>query len=131
MRHHIRVHQEDCDDPFVDELQFRCADNVHCTYIFDRCNGINNCADGSDEVGCATTTHGATLEVVTGYASTILTPAIHEHILFDRECTIDSLGSFEGHTLIEMSMEDKRNNQRQDSDEDPPAKAHTRLRSQA
>ena len=57
-----------------------CADNVHCTHIFGKCNGTSNCANGSDEVGCATTTHGATLEAVTGYASTILAPAIHEHL---------------------------------------------------
>jgi len=101
------LHQEECNVPFQDELQFRCADNVHCTHIFGKCNGINNCADGSDEVGCATTTHGATLEAMSGYTSTILTPAIHDHLFFDREYTIDSLGSFEGHALIKMSNEDK------------------------
>jgi len=101
------LHQEECKSPFYDSLQFRCADNVHCTHIFGKCNGINNCADGSDEVGCATTTHGVVEEATSGYSVDILTPELHTHVFQDREYTIDSLGSFAGHTFIQMSNEDK------------------------
>jgi len=87
-------------------VQFRCADNT-CTHIAGRCNGVNNCADGSDEQGCATTTTGLTLEAYTGFTATIETPAVGSSVFYDRTYTFDSLGSFTGHSFIMMSNEDK------------------------
>merc|ERR1719181_186042 len=80
---------QECQDPVISDVQFRCADNT-CTHIAGRCNGVNNCADGSDEQGCATTTTGLTLEAMTGYTA-----------------TFETLGSFTGHSFIKMSNEDK------------------------
>jgi hypothetical protein len=97
---------QECQDPFVSDVQFRCADNT-CTDIAGRCNGVNNCADGSDEQGCATTTTGLTLEAMTGYTATIETPAVNSQVFYDRTYTFDSLGSFTGHSVIKMSNEDK------------------------
>jgi hypothetical protein len=97
---------QECQDPFVSDVQFRCADNT-CTDIAGRCNGVNNCADGSDEQGCATTTTGLTLEAMTGYTATIETPAVNSQVFYDRTYTFDSLGSFTGHSFIKMSNEDK------------------------
>jgi len=97
---------EECNDPFVGDLQFRCADNM-CTPMAGKCNGVNNCADGSDEVGCATSPHGTTIEAMTGYTATFETPELHSHVFYDREYTFDSLGSFTGHSYIKMYNEDK------------------------
>jgi hypothetical protein len=68
---------------------------------------VQNCADSSDEEGCPSTTQGLTLEAFTGYTATIETPAIGEFVFYDRTYTFDSLGSFEGHSYIKMSNEDK------------------------
>merc|ERR1719453_796627 len=97
---------QECQDPVISDVQFRCADNT-CTHIAGRCNGVNNCADGSDEQGCATTTTGLTLEAMTGFTATIETPAIGSTVFYDRTYTFDSLGSFTGHSFIKMSNEDK------------------------
>jgi len=97
---------QECQDPFVSDVQFRCADNT-CTHIAGRCNGVNNCADGSDEDGCPSTTQGLTLEAFTGYTATIETPAINSLVFYDRSYTFDSLGSFSGHSFVKMSNEDK------------------------
>jgi len=93
-------------DALPNDHQFQCADNT-CTHIHGRCNGIANCADGSDEQGCATTTQGLTLEAMTGFSATIESPAVNSAIFYDRTYTIDSLGSFTGHSFIKMSNEDK------------------------
>jgi hypothetical protein len=100
------LQSEECKDPFVADLQFQCSDGS-CTHIAGRCNGVNNCGDGSDEQGCATTTTGLTLEAFTGYTATIETPAINTAVFYDRSYTFDSLGSFMGHSFIKMSNEDK------------------------
>merc|ERR1719453_362536 len=97
---------QECQDPVISDVQFRCADNT-CTHIAGRCNGVNNCADGSDEQGCATTTTGLTLEAMTGFTATIETPAIGSTVFYDRTYTFDSLGSFTGHSFIKVSNEDK------------------------
>merc|ERR1719424_679349 len=67
---------QQCQDPFVGDVQFRCASDDTCTHIAGRCNGVNNCADGSDEEGCPSTTQGLTLEAFTGYTATITHPAV-------------------------------------------------------
>jgi len=100
------LHNEECQDPFISDVQFRCADNT-CTHIHGRCNGVNNCADGSDEMNCATTTHHLTLEATTGYTSSVETPAVGDDVFYDRLYTFHSLGSFAGQTFIKMSNEDK------------------------
>merc|ERR1719446_213333 len=97
---------QECHDPFISDVQFRCADNT-CTHIAGRCNGVNNCADGSDEQGCATTSTGVTLEAMTGFTATIETPAAGSNVFYDRTYTFESLGSFVGHSFIKMSNEDK------------------------
>jgi hypothetical protein len=98
---------EVCREPFVDELQVKCADNVHCVNKAGKCNGINNCPDGSDEVGCATTTHGVSIEAMSGFTSSMQAPELHDLLFYDRQYTIDSLGSFSGHSLVKVSNEDK------------------------
>jgi hypothetical protein len=103
---HAILGTQACLDPFTSDVQFRCADNT-CTHVAGRCNGVNNCADGSDEQGCATTTQGLTLEAMTGFTATIETPAVESYVFYDRQYTFDSLGSFAGHSFIKMSNEDK------------------------
>ena len=83
------LQSEECKDPFISELQFRCADNT-CTHLAGKCNGIDHCVDGSDEVGCATTTHGVEIEAMTGFSATTEAPALHDHLFYDREYTKDT-----------------------------------------
>ncbi|CAH8611327.1 unnamed protein product [Dicrocoelium dendriticum] len=42
--------QSVCQSP---QLQFQCFDSSTCVAIYDKCNGIAECPDGSDEVGCS------------------------------------------------------------------------------
>jgi len=88
------------------DAQFQCADGT-CTHIHGRCNGVSNCADGSDEQNCATTSHQVTLEATTGYTSSVETPHAGDAVFYDREYTFDSLGDFVGQTYIKASNEDK------------------------
>jgi len=97
---------QECQVPFVSDVQFQCADGS-CTHIAGRCNGVSNCADGSDENGCPSTTQGLTLEAFTGYTATIIQPAVNELVFHDRTYVFDSLGSFSGLSYIKMSNEDK------------------------
>jgi len=97
---------QECQVPFVSDVQFQCADGS-CTHVAGKCNGVANCADGSDEDGCPSTTTGVTLEAMTGFTATILTPEINSLVFTDRTYTFDSLGSFAGHSFIQMSNEDK------------------------
>jgi len=100
------LESEVCQDPFVSDVQFRCADDT-CTHIHGRCNGVNNCADGSDEEGCSPGTTGLTIEATTGYTASIEVPTLHSEVFYDRQYTFDSLGSFSGHSYIKMANEDK------------------------
>jgi len=100
------LQSEVCQEPFISDVQFRCADNT-CTHIEGRCNGVNNCADGSDEQGCTHGITGLTIEATTGYTASIEIPTVHSEVFYDRQYTFDSLGSFTGHSYIKMSNEDK------------------------
>jgi hypothetical protein len=97
---------QECQVPFVSDVQYQCGDGS-CTDIAGRCNGIDNCGDGSDEAGCPTTTTELTIEAYTGFTATIVTPAVNEAVFYDRSYSFDSLGSFTGHSYIKMSNEDK------------------------
>jgi len=99
--------EQECNTPFSTDVQFQCASGGMCAPIAGKCNGVNNCADGSDEEGCATTTTDITLEAMTGFTATIETPAINSLVFYDRSYTFDSLGSFTGHSVIKMANEDK------------------------
>jgi len=100
------LHTEECQEPFVSDLQFRCGDNT-CAPAAGLCNGVNNCADGSDERNCATTTQHVTLEATSGYTSSIEHPEIGDATFYDRQYTFESLGSFVGRTFVKSSNEDK------------------------
>merc|ERR1719329_1879402 len=96
-----------CQDPFVSDVQFRCADTTQCTPIEGRCNGVPNCADGSDEAGCGAGTTGLTIEATTGYTASIEVPSLHSEVFYDRQYRFDSLGSLAGYSFIKMSNDDK------------------------
>jgi len=100
------LQSEECQDPFITDVQFRCADNT-CTHIEGRCNGVSNCADGSDEEGCLPGVSGLTIEAITGYTATVEVPTVHSEVFYDRQYTFDSLGSLGGLSYIKMSNEDK------------------------
>jgi len=97
---------EECQEPFLSDVQFQCGDGT-CTHAAGRCNGISNCADGSDEQGCPTTTVGVTVEAMTGFTATVVTPGLEESVFTDRTYVFDSLGSFSGYSYVRMSNEDK------------------------
>jgi len=100
------LQNDECQESFISDVQFRCADNT-CTPIEGRCNGVSNCADGSDEQGCSSGITGLTIEATTGYTASIEIPTLHSEVFYDRQYTFDSLGSFSGHSYIKMSNEDK------------------------
>ena len=100
------LNREECQDPLVSDVQFRCLDNA-CIPIEGKCNGVNNCADGSDESGCVAGTTGVTLEPTTGRTATIETPALQSTVFSDRQYTFDSLGSFTGYSYVKMWNDDK------------------------
>jgi hypothetical protein len=97
---------QECNEDFSPDVQFRCGDNS-CTHVAGRCNGVNNCADGSDEDGCPSTTQGLTLEAFTGYTATIVAPEVNSLVFTDRTYVFDSLGSFSTTSYIRMSNKDK------------------------
>jgi len=99
--------EQECNTPFSTDVQFQCATGGMCAPAAGKCNGVANCADGSDETGCATTTTELTIEAMTGYTATIVTPAINEAVFHDRTYIFDNLGSFTGQSFIKMSNEDK------------------------
>jgi hypothetical protein len=98
---------EECQEPLISDVQFRCGATDRCTHIVGRCNGVNNCPGGEDEADCPSTTTGLTLEAMTGFTATITSPAINSLVFSDRTYTFKSLGSFQGHDFIQMHNEDK------------------------
>jgi hypothetical protein len=89
-----------------DDVQFFCADGS-CTAVEGRCNGHNNCADGSDEAACPTNVDGVTVETSTGLPATLETITNGAHVFHDREYTFKSIGSFTGMKMVKISNDDK------------------------
>jgi hypothetical protein len=106
---------EVCQEPFVADLQFQCADGIHCTHIHGRCNGIPNCpdfngqADTSDEDGCSFgTAPTLTLEPTTGFSATVeMHTTVGSHVFYDRDYTFDSLGGLADKTYVKIHNDDK------------------------
>ena len=93
-----------------DDVQFFCASG-ECTSIEARCNGVNNCADGSDEAGCTFTSAGVTIEATSGFTSSQETISASSMVFHDRDYHFESLGSLSGMTYIKSSNEDKHTSQ--------------------
>jgi len=89
-----------------DDVQFFCADGS-CTAVEGRCNGHNNCADGSDEANCPENTDGVTLESSSGLMTTLETIQTGAYAFHDRLYTFKSLGHFTGMKMVKGSNEDK------------------------
>jgi len=91
-----------------DDVQFFCASG-ECTSIEAKCNGINNCLDGSDESNCPTTgTVGLMLEATSGFTvSTEATISANTRVFHDRQYHFESVGSMTGLTHIKSSNDDK------------------------
>jgi len=90
-----------------DDVQFFCASGA-CTSIEAKCNGINNCLDGSDESNCPTGTVGLTLEATSGFTvSTEATISTNTRVFHDRQYHFESVGSMTGLTHIKSSNDDK------------------------
>jgi len=96
-----------CQDPFVSDVQFRC-DNGECIDIAGKCNGVDNCADDSDERDCTSDTTGVTLEAMDGLMATIQMVVPNSQVFYDRSYTFSSLGDLAEHSFIKMSNDDKR-----------------------
>jgi len=100
-----------------DDVQFFCNDGS-CTSVEGRCNGVFNCADGSDEDGCSPGVAGVSLEPTSGHPASIEAAALNGRVFseddhtghaigYARRYTFKSLGSFAGKSFIRMSNEDK------------------------
>jgi len=70
------------------------------------CNGISNCADGSDEAHCSGSLEIA-LEAKSGRTITVESLQSGTGVFHDRDYNFDSLGSFMGKTFIKYSNDDK------------------------
>lgn len=90
----------------ADDVQFFCNDGS-CTAVEGRCNGVNNCEDGSDEALCPTDVEGVTLEPTSGHTATVETLTAGVQVFHDRGYTFKSLGSFSGMKFVKISNEDK------------------------
>jgi hypothetical protein len=94
-----------CPDDFHSDVYFQCGNN-QCIEKVGLCNGIDNCADGSDETHC----NGAlqvTVEATSGRAITVESLEMHTGVFHDRDYNFDTLGHFEGKTFIKYSNDDK------------------------
>jgi hypothetical protein len=88
-----------------DDVHFTCA-NGQCIDKIGMCNGIDNCADGSDELQCSGALE-VTLEAKSGRTITVESLQSGTGVFHDREYNFDSLGSFMGKTFIKYSNDDK------------------------
>merc|ERR1719502_105490 len=88
-----------------DDVHFTCA-NGQCIDKVGLCNGVSNCADGSDEAAC-TGRLQIELEAKSGRTITVESLQSGTGVFHDREYNFDSLGSFMGKTFIKYSNDDK------------------------
>jgi Notch-like protein len=95
----------ECPSDFHDDVHFRCG-NSQCIEKVGLCNGIDNCADGSDEAACFGVVH-VTVEANSGRAITVETLQMNTGVFHDRSYHFDSLGHFTGKTFIKYSNDDK------------------------
>lgn len=89
-----------------DDVQFFCNDGS-CTAVEGVCNGVNNCADGSDELACPENTNGVTIETSSGLQASLETITTGGSTFYDRNYEFQSVGSFTGMKYVKMSNEDK------------------------
>merc|ERR1719329_1823819 len=94
-----------CPDDFHDDVHFRCTSG-QCIEKVGLCNGIHNCADGSDEAQCSAGIH-VTVEATGGRTITVETLQTHTGVFHDRDYSFNSLGHFQGKTFIKYSNDDK------------------------
>jgi len=94
-----------CPADFHDDVHFRCA-NSQCIEKVGMCNGIDNCADGSDEAQCSGSIQ-VSVEATSGRTITVETLQTHTGVFHDRSYHFDSLGHFTGKTFIKYSNDDK------------------------
>jgi len=98
-----------CPEDFHDDVHFRCG-NGQCIEKVGLCNGVNNCADETDEAHCSGGLQ-LTVEATSGRTVTVETLEAHTGVFHDREYTFDNLGSFQGKTFIKYSNDDKMTDQ--------------------
>jgi len=106
-----------CPDDFHDDVHFRCENaqptnlrfaslTSECIHKVGMCNGIDNCADGSDEAHCSGAIQ-VTVEATSGRTITVESLQFHTGVFHDRSYHFDSLGHFAGKTFIKYSNDDK------------------------
>lgn len=88
-------------------ITFQCTDGS-CIPKAARCNGVHNCADGSDEAGCeCVPLTGVTVEATSGRMATVETYAEGMEAFQDRSYTLTGGTEFVGKTMIKFSNADK------------------------
>merc|ERR1719453_2417489 len=90
--HQCHLHEEYLSAGQSNQDTFRCLDGT-CISQAGRCNGHNNCADGSDETGCDADEH-VSLEAKSGRTITVESLQSGTGVFHDREYNFDDLGSF-------------------------------------
>jgi len=97
-----------------DSITFRCGSTLgessSCVSLPKaRCNGYNNCADGSDEENCdCGILYGVTAESTSGRSITVENDfRLASGVFHDRSYELTSLGSFAGKMFIKASNDDK------------------------
>jgi len=89
------------------DVNFACSTGQQCIPVEGRCNGHNNCDDGSDEQGCAVGIVGVTLEASSGRQATLETMIDGAAVFHDRQYIFDSLGSFTNMHFVKTHNDDK------------------------
>jgi uncharacterized protein YfaP (DUF2135 family) len=90
---------------FHNDVHFTCASGQVIEKV-GMCNGIDNCADGSDEGACSGSIQ-VTVEATSGRTVTVETLQSSTGVFHDRQYAFDSLGHFTGKTFIKYSNDDK------------------------